>query len=289
MAFWRGRKGAEPAPLKLVTWYALDREEAAERVQRWHAGADRRLAWLADVVGRQGLALEPRPEYLGSLWDWYVRWAQAPKFASDEPTPEWLMPLGQDDESWRVPVVPYTRDQAIGGDAVSTFYVEVLRVTVPKLKWTIERSGSDKNGPALVLPGHLRSPLFSPMHAHHIVRRAIENPSYGLVNVYEHAVSNVEELLRPRPEPRGDTVVYVETTEDPDYRWEVAVDDVTGHEMEDLVEEFVRALASVQGVSEVYHQDREQILVKGRVTKKALVAFSDEWWSHRVPEHRIES
>lgn len=287
MGWWRSRKGAKQAPLQMVSWYALDSEDAASRVRRWHAGADRRREWLTKATSRQGLVLELRPEYLGPLWDWYVQWVQSPKFTSNEPTPEWLMPLGEDWESRRV---PYTREQAIGGDAVSTFYVDVLCATFPALKWTIGRSGSDKNEPALVLPGHLRSPIFSPMHAHHIVRKAVEYPSYGLVDVYEYAVSSVAELRRPRSEPGTDTVVvYVEATEDRDYRWEVGVDDVTGHEKESLVEEFVRALASVPSVGEVYHQDREQILVKGRVTKKALVAFSQEWWSHRVPEHRIES
>lgn len=289
MAFWRAREQPEAAHWDSISWWKLDVEQAASLAVRWHNDATRRRQWLARQLLRNRIELRPSVDLFGVVWNWYLEWVENPTGVARETAPVWLL---RSDRAH--PAMTYTREQAIGGEAVLWFYVDTLRSFAPELSWSVHHLGSSKNEPVLVFPGHSKDPImFGPMAAHHFARRAVARERAELVRLFDSDSATIARLRMQQPRPAtSDTdvvLVYVEATDDPSYRWEVGIDDISAYEKEDLVAAFAVALGEVPGVSEADHQDREQILINGTVSKKALIAFANDWWGARVEKHRIDA
>lgn len=79
---------------------------------------------------------------------------------------------------------------------------------------------------------------------------------------------------------------YIDCVDDPRFTHSVGFSDEVAHERDDLITEAEDFLASLEGVDETMHEDREEILVRARLDDETFLARFDEWWetaSRRPP------
>lgn len=260
----------------------LSREEAVALAAELDSLEVRRLKWLDDT---SGLPRRTKGD-MERLGLWLHEWIDDTSAADTEPPPPWGRYLE---------LQPYPLGMLVGAEAVAMALRAACEATYPELQRGIgEPDTRQHNHPSLFLPGNPHPVLIHLWTTQKLLEWACwptgwDGPGGGQVELKGSPASSfwlgvsrkVDEYRNPPPPPPPGPLVEVERADHEDYRWEVWLDDVLAHEHEELVAAFVTEMGELPGVKDAYHQDREQILVAGRITKNALSAWANEWWSER--------
>lgn len=274
----------------ILRWGYLTRAEAESLDERWRQLVPSRIAWLDHQLLAAGLPDSATVGY-ADLWSWFLHWPGAADSAADQVGPVWI--TEDDDEP-----LSFSAAQAVAADALALAvsrrleakHANLVRGMGPKPKGKVPPVSC--NEPSLVdaRTGNVVLDLAGLAHTCAYELFKVEHGAHrpDLLERYVAAVEadipeTTDSTQGTEAEPWEPPVEVGRAEDDPDYKWTLWIDDVVAHEQEDLVAEFVAALSALKGVSEAHHQDREQILVAGTITKRNLASWVRTWWASNLP------
>lgn len=278
-------------------WDELSLREAKQLTAQWEQERPAALAWLEEQMG------DPIPrdaEGLNRAWVWYLAWKGKPRGVSGRPSPIWWVEEGGG-------TTHFSREQAIGLDALGHLLEEVLRREFPQLvRFHVTRGRSKypvigENAPQLaILDG--ASPAAQIDTSFFMIRVGnyanVGHPAtgesagpdllYEYYNDFSDRLRDALQKVAPQQQPplrdrltSGD-LIEVARDEDEEYPVQIYLDEELAHEHEDLVASFVEALTDAPGVTEAFHQDREVIALSGKIDVGALDDWATGWWSRHL-------
>lgn len=254
----------------------LPAAEARAGFNGYVAGQPERLAaFVAEVRRRGGPAgqLDQSLESLDPLWSWFIaehrprRWFGGDHRMPSSPVPDEVMRAA--DPPWWYDFHPTFAQEL--GPYVARFvtgladYVFACALhSSPNSRWVLARSSAHFRHPVLQIDGRGEVPYVAPITMAVLGLRGERNTEpdaprrwleqwLGMDPAWE---AELERLSRPLG------AYIVEAIDDSRFTHQLSFDDAVAHRQERKITRLVEQLATVPGVEEAVHEDREVVLVR---------------------------
>ena len=268
----------------LRCWDLLTLDEGKQLTAEWESSRTQRLAWLEAELG---LPLERSQAYVERAWEWYVEWRGTAATITDlPPPPVWWDPTEAGEPTFATPV------HAVGTDALAHLVEEVLVAESPV---PLIRAYDTTKAPRRSRYIWTNSPILVPASQPDATSTSV----LGLVDMWHNRASGGRRNKTPNTEiqaylewfgefrdghPEGHLPPTVEIIrelggDEPMWYVELTHD---GDLSQDAVDELADALQALAGVSEAFHQDRDQIVVTGEVDLATLQSATQKWLASRA-------